>query len=245
MHSFFIKPGAVSGDIVLLDIDESRHASKVLRLIPGDTIRLIDGQGHAFEGSILSCSPGETSVSIGECLPSHESPVKVTVYEGYPKADKLEFIAQKLTETGVSALIPLVMRYSVAKPKAGHEERLERISKEAVKQCGRSSFLRIHPPIPFDKALPLMKEHDLMLMPWENAHERTILTALREHPYARDVGILIGPEGGISPEEAEAAVSAGAVPVTLGDRILRTETACVACAVLTMAFLEEQAEKSK
>ena len=184
MHSFFVKPGTGEGDTVFLDNEESRHASKVLRLSPGDEVRLIDGEGHAFGGRIISCSAGETGICVGKSLPDRESPVSLTVYEGYPKADKLEFIAQKLAELGAAALVPVVMRYSVAKPKAGHDERLARIAREAVKQYGRSACLKVHAPIPFAQALPLMKEHDLMLMPWENAQGLSLAGALAAHPEA-------------------------------------------------------------
>lgn len=243
MHAFFAPPGMYAGGKVTLDADESKHASKVLRLEKGDRVRLIDGEGHAFEGEISSFEAGEVTLDVLSELPPRESPVSVTVYQGYPKSDKLELITQKLTELGMRSIVPVVMRYSVAKPKGG-QERLERISREAVKQCGRSFCPVIPDPVTFRQALEMMEKHDLMLMPWENAQGLTLTGCLMDNRACRDIGILIGPEGGISPEEAQQAEDAGALAVTLGERILRCETAAIESASVTMALTEEWAKNS-
>ena len=238
MHSFFIAPGMHAGESGILDAEESAHAAKVLRLEPGEQVRLIDGEGVAFLGTLGEVKSSATAFTLDSELPNRESPVRVTLYQGYPKADKLELIAQKLTELGAARLVPVEMRFSVAKAKPGKDTRLVRIAREAVKQCGRSACLRVESAMSFKQALADMRERELMLMPWEAADGKTLVQALGEHPRARDIGILIGPEGGISPEEAELACGAGAVAVTLGERILRTETAAITSAAVAISVLE-------
>lgn len=242
MHSFFIEPGARIGDAVPLSREESAHAARVLRLRKGDVVRLIDGAGAAFSGEIMEISPEETLVSCSQAEPSRESKARVTVYQGLPKAEKLEWIAQKLTELGVARIVPVEMRFSVAKAQKGgqKDERIRRITREAVKQCGRSLCPEVSPPLSFREALDDMRGREALFMPWENARGLTLTGAVSRFPNATDIGILIGPEGGISEEEAEAVIGAGGVAVTLGERILRAETAAIASAAILMALLAER-----
>ena len=152
----------------------------------------------------------------------------------------MEWITQKLTELGVHRIVPVEMRFCVAKAgKAGKDARLVRIAREAVKQCGRSACPRVEQAMSFKNALADMAQRQLMLMPWESAEGLTLTKAILADQAVRDVGILIGPEGGISPEEAQQAASVGAKSVTLGERILRTETASIASAAVAISLLEE------
>jgi len=239
MHSFFIEPGLLAGQEGFLDAEESAHAARVLRLRDGEEVRLIDGEGHAFFGVLTHVDAKQTAFSLTEEAPSRESCARVTVYQGLPKADKMEWITQKLTELGVCRIVPVEMRFCVAKAgKAGKDARLVRIAREAVKQCGRSACPKIEQAMSFKNALADMAQRQLMLMPWESAEGLTLTKALLADPSARDIGILIGPEGGISPEEAAQAVGAGAKAVTLGERILRTETASITSAAVAIALIE-------
>lgn len=241
MHSFFIEPGLAAGQEGFLDAEESAHAARVLRLRDGEAVRLIDGEGHAFSGVLTHVDAKQTAFSLTEEAPSRESCARVTVYQGLPKADKMEWITQKLTELGVCRIVPVEMRFCVAKAgKAGKDARLVRIAREAVKQCGRSACPKIEQAMSFKNALADMKERELMLMPWESAEGLTLAKAIFEAPGARDIGILIGPEGGISPEEAAQAIECGAKAVTLGERILRTETASVSSAAIAIALTENK-----
>lgn len=240
MHSFFIEPGLSVGQRGFLDAEESAHAARVLRLRAGEQARLIDGAGHAFTGVLETIDAKQTGFMLQAEAPSRESCARVTVYQGLPKADKMEWITQKLTELGVSRIVPVEMRFCVARAgKAGKDARLMRIAREAVKQCGRSACPQIEQAMSFKQALCDMQQRQLMLMPWECADGCTLRRALRGQFGARDIGILIGPEGGISPEEAEAAQKSGARAVTLGARILRTETASIASAAIALSILEE------
>ena len=237
MHSFFVGPGLEPGAEGLLSPEESAHAARVLRLRPGEEVRLIDGAGRAFVGELISVAEKETRFAIRETVPSREPAVRLTLYQGLPKADKLEWIVQKLTELGAARIVPVETRYSVAKAKPGKDARLVRIAREAVKQCGRAACPEIAAPMRFADAVEDMRRHERMLMPWEAARAATLAQVLEERPQARDIGVFIGPEGGIAAEEAEAAQAAGAVAVTLGERILRTETAAVAAAAVVFAIL--------
>ncbi len=234
MHSFYIhEKGA-------LDREEARHAFRVLRLKAGDVIEAVDGSGGRFEAVIAELSEDGGRVEIIRPLPSNEPPVRLTVYQGVPKADKLELLAQKLTELGACRLAPVRMERCVAKPDdreaAKRAQRLERISQEAVKQCGRALPMEIAGAMRFEQALEDMGKQDLVLLPWEEARGMRVKDVFRDRPDARSIGIIIGPEGGITAQEVRRMRDAGAVPVTLGPRILRTETAAMTAAALAMAL---------
>ena len=236
MHSFYIDSPA--GGAAMLPPEEARHALKVLRLGPGDAVCAMDGAGRRWRGEIGDVGGGSVRVNLLEALPDNEAPVRLTVYEGLPKADKLDFIAQKLTELGAAALSPVRMARCVVKldGRDGEKrrERLERIAREAAKQCGRGMPMRVDAPLDWRMTLRAMAGHDLLLIPWEEARDGRLVEVRRQCPDARDIGIVVGPEGGITPEEVEAMAAAGGHCVTLGPRILRTETAAVVSAALVM-----------
>lgn len=236
MHSFYIET-PVNGAAALLP-EEAGHAAKVLRLRPGDGVCAMDGAGRRWRGEIETLEGGAASVRLLEALPSNESPLRLTVYEGLPKAEKLELIAQKLTELGASALVPARMERCVvrmdAKDGAKRRERLQRIAREAAKQCGRGMPMRVEAPLDWIGALRAMARHELLLVPWEEAGARRMADAFRDAPDVQDIGVVIGPEGGMTRGEVEAMEAIGGRTVTLGPRILRTETAAVAAAALAM-----------
>ena len=236
MHSFYID-SPIDG-AAMLPPEEARHALKVLRLRPGDAVCAMDGAGRRWRGKIGGIDGGSVRVNLLEQLPDNEAPVRLTVYEGLPKADKLDFIAQKLTELGAAALAPVRMARCVAKLDARdgekRRERLEKIAREAAKQCGRGMPLRVAAPMDWRKALEAMAAHDLLLIPWEAAEGTRLKDIFTLNPDARDIGIVVGPEGGITADEIDDMAAAGGRCVTLGPRILRTETAAVVSAALGM-----------
>ena len=238
MHSFYIETPL--GGIATLPPEEAKHALKVLRLRPGDPVCAMDGVGGRWRGEIGALSGNRVSVKLLEQLPDNESPLRVTVYQGLPKADKLDFIAQKLTELGAARLVPVRMARSVAKldGKDGEKrrERLDKIAREAAKQCGRGRPLQVDAPMDWQDALEDMKGRDLMLIPWEEALKGRVKDAFADRPDVRDIGVVIGPEGGITPEEIGAMTVIGGRCVTLGPRILRAETAAVVSAALLMTL---------
>ena len=238
MHCFYIERIGDGGAYLLPD--EAKHAMKVLRLGPGDEVCAMDGAGRRWRGAIRSTGEDGVRVDFLAPLDSHEPPARVTVYQGVPKADKLDFIVQKLTEAGASALVPVKMGRCVVKldEKDGRKrrERLERIAREAAKQCNRGRAPEVLEPATWAQALAAMARHDLLLVPWEEANGFRMKDAFAAAPDARDIGIVIGPEGGMSAEEVDALLAAGARAVTLGPRILRTETAAVVSAALAMSL---------
>lgn len=236
MRRFLIEHGAVGQSISLPD-GEAAHARRVLRVKPGDRAMLIDRGGALYEAEFSEVGE-RVSARILSRLPDAPLPIRLTLYQGLPKFDKLEFIVQKAAELGAARVVPVRMARSVVKLTADEarkkQERLQKIALEAMKQCGRAERLDIFEPLRFQDALGLFRAEDVMLMPWEEARGFRLGDAYVEKPGARSIGILIGPEGGIAPEEAREACGAGAVSVTLGPRILRAETAAVASMAVAM-----------
>ena len=226
MHTFYV-------DNCVIGAEEAKHAFRVLRLKKGDEVACLDN-GRRYLARIAEISEKGGTVEVMEELPSNESPLRITLYQGLPKSEKLEFLAQKLTELGVARLVPVRMERSIAKMDGDKRmDRLTRIAREAVKQCRRSEPMEITSPMTWKQAVAEMEKHDLMIVPWENASAVRMADIFADAPEARDIGILIGPEGGISQNEID---SAPARPVLLGPRILRAETAAVTAAALAMAL---------
>lgn len=236
MHSFYIDPPA--GGMAALPADEAKHAAKVLRLRAGDEIVAMDGAGGRWRAEIAKIGGGQALARLLEPLDSHEPPVRVTVYQGVPKADKLDFIVQKLTELGAAALVPVKMERCVVRldQRDGEKrrERLERIAREAAKQCGRAQPPAVSEPLDWKDALGNMARRGLLIAPWEEARETRMKDIFAAHPGAKDIGVVVGPEGGMTAEEVDAMIAAGARTITLGPRILRAETAAVVAAALAM-----------
>lgn len=234
MHSFYV---GANGEI---SREEAKHACRVLRLRAGEKIEALDGKGGRFLAQIAQLNDAGGMVEILEKLPSNESHLHLTVYQGIPKADKLELLAQKLTELGVARLVPVRMERSVVKVDAREAEkrtqRLERIAQEAVKQCGRALPMEICNAMDFSQALKDLQSCECAMVPWEAASGTRIRDIFAARPGALRLGIVIGPEGGISQNEMERMQQTGALPVTLGPRILRTETAAIAASALCMAM---------
>ena len=240
MHRFIVRAPLCEGALIDFPAEEAAHAFKVLRLRAGEDIEVSDGEGALFAAELTEVSREIVRARLTERLDSKEPPVSLTLYMGYPKAEKLELIVQKLTELGANRVVPVVMARSVARPDAKDgakkRERLERIALEAAKQCGRGRVPEIAAPMSWKQALADMAERSLMLVPWEEARGTTLGTVREARPGETNLGLLVGPEGGISAEEIEYAERAGAVPVTLGPRILRAETAAIASSAVVMAF---------
>ena len=219
MNAFYIEGGRLSAE-------DARHAAKVLRLRPGDEIVALDGKGGRFRARLEE----NGVVEVLEQLPSNEPRLYLTVYQGVPKADKLEMLAQKLTELGVSRLVPVEMERSVRRFEK--VDRLRKIAREAAKQCRRALPVEIAEPMAWDEAVRDMQKRALLVAPWEEASTGR----LSDLSPCEDIGLLIGPEGGITAREIE---ESGAKTVTLGARILRTETAAIAAAAIVMAVMGE------
>lgn len=244
MHRCVVDMPLSQGAVVTLNKEESAHCAKVLRFRAGDSVQLLDGE-NLHMGTLESVSESACTVLVGERCPSPEAPCKAVLWQGLPKADKLELIAQKGTELGMCELWPVEMTRSIAKADKGGKdekkrERLSRIALEAAKQSGRAHVPEISPTRSLNAALKAAAEgFDMILVAWEEEHalplSRAVAAYTESHGTPERVLIVIGPEGGITPEEKEKLTQLGAQSVTLGKRILRTETAglCALAALWT------------
>ena len=224
MHRFYSETGFLSPE-------DAHHALSVLRLSVGDEVELISA-GNRFRAVIESVSSGAVKLSSGEMLPSTEPGISVTLFQGLPKGDKMEWIIQKAVELGVTRIVPVELSRCVVrlneKSRMSKTERWQKIAREAGKQSGRCVIPAVLPPVSLNNLPDLFSGLDAVVVPWEECSSGGPLSFSRNHPDLSSLGILIGPEGGIDPEEIRFLLQAGAVPVTLGRRILRTETAGIA-----------------
>lgn len=233
MHRFFAEP---AGDgRAQLPPEEASHALRVLRLTAGDTCQaLMDGQ--VFDAVLEETSP-RVLLRLGAAQPSPEPSVRVTLYQGIPKGDKMDYIVQKCTEAGIYRIVPVAFSRCVAKwdwkDAAKKQARFQRIAAEAAKQSGRAWAPPVDLPLSLDGLCRALPGHELALVPWEEQRGRGIRSQWTDQ---RDVALVIGPEGGISAEEISALQEAGAIPVTLGKRIFRTETAGLAALISLLTW---------
>ena len=228
MHRFYADERGVNGDMAYLCEEDSRHATRVLRMKPGEGCELF-ADGKRFSGEILSLDNGEVKVRITGEMPSTEARLRITLYQGLPKADKMELIVQKSVELGACAVVPVAMSRCVvqldAKDGRKKRERWQKIAREACKQSGRCEMMQVTEPISFKQLLSRLAEHEAAIVPWEDAQGYSLVRFHQEHPDVTDLAIVIGPEGGMSEEEIARMKEASCQSVTLGPRILRTETA--------------------
>lgn len=238
MNSFYIEGIGAAGMSVLLQAEDAKHAAQVMRMQPGEEFYAVDASGRRFLAEFESLSKSACSAVLKEELSDNEAPVRITIYQGLPKADKMELVVQKLTELGAARLVPVKMERCVVKldEKDGkkRQDRLQKIAREAAKQCKRGGCLEVEAPQSWKQLRESMQKHDLLLVPWEDAAGYGLASAHAEFPEAKDIGIVIGPEGGMSANEIAAIEEIGARQITLGPRILRTETAAISACALSM-----------
>ena len=228
MHRFYADERGVNGDMAYLCEEDARHATRVLRMKPGEGCELF-ADGKRFSGEILSLDNGEVEVRITGEMPSTEARLRITLYQGLPKADKMELIVQKSVELGACAVVPVAMRRCVvqldAKDGRKKQERWQKIAREACKQSARCEMMQVTEPISFKQLLAKLADHQAAIVPWEDARGYSLAKFHAEHPDITDLAIVIGPEGGMSEDEIARMKDANCQSVTLGPRILRTETA--------------------
>ncbi len=230
MPRFFTPTENFDGNYVKITGDDAYHIARALRMAVGDEITVADMQGHEHlcrltkirdeicECEILKTSEGKT-----------EPPCDITLYMGYPKGDKLEFIIQKAVELGAINIVPFESSRCVKRPHADKIEkqlaRLSRIAEEAAKQCGRSRLPRVSRPVSYIEAIRGAKESELSLFCYEGDGTVSMKNLLNESGSPKSISVIVGCEGGFSLDELLLAKSEGLVPISLGPRILRCETA--------------------
>lgn len=240
----FTSPGNIEEKYIrITDKGDIKHMVKVMRLKPGDKVDVSDGSKWEYETVIDEIYDDEVILSIVDKQAfAREPELMVTLFQGIPKAGKMETIIQKCVELGVYSIVPVFMDRTVVVEKGNFGKKLERwqkISDEAVKQCKRGIIPEVQNQVKFKDMLPMLGDYDLVLFPYENEENLTIKDCLRSlNTKPQTVAIIIGPEGGFSDKEAEALDGAGTAKVTLGKTILRTETAGMAALAMTMYELE-------
>lgn len=228
MRRFFCD--AIAGDTAAITGDDAHHIFRVLRMQKGDALSLCDGEGAEYDAVIESFYEGSVVCRVGARRESDaESPVQVTLFQCLPKAGKMETIVQKCTELGVFAVVPVLSARCVVVPNKDFEKkrvRYARVALEAAKQSRRAKVPEVAPLLPIRQVDP--GAFDLFLAAYEEERTVSLKQALQAAGELRRVGLLIGPEGGLAQEEIDRLVAGGAAPVSLGKRILRTETAGMA-----------------
>jgi 16S rRNA (uracil1498-N3)-methyltransferase len=230
MHKFFVDAGSINGQVVCITGDDVKHLSGVLRLKKGELIQVCDGKSSEYICSISEIEKKQVICHIEECFKStSEPPISITLYQGLPKAQKMDLIVQKCTEIGVCRIVPVktsrVVVRAEEKDLGSKLDRWRRIAEEAAKQSNRGRIPEIGGLMDFKTALQEAMELDLAVMPYEQEKAVGLRKAMALRNGVMTCGIFIGPEGGFEDEEVSDAMSRGITPVTLGPRILRTETA--------------------
>ena len=229
MARFFVNKEKIGENKIIIDGADAHHIARSLRMAEGDEAVVCDGEGHEYNCILTRIRDDECICEITEEIDGGtESPIEITLCMAYPKGDKLEVVIQKAVEMGVGRIIPFESSRCIKRPKAEKAEkqtsRLSRISEEAAKQCGRAKIPTVSQPVSYSEMLKIASESELTLLCYENEDGRSIKNELQgKRP--RSIALIIGSEGGFSQDEADLAIKNGAVSVSLGNRILRCETA--------------------
>lgn len=240
MHYFFLEDQVLmEGLEVRLKDQDLNHAFRALRLREGELVGLADGRGEAYSGTITVSSPGAVGVLLKEKLPGSESPLQITLVQGLVKGEKFDQIIRHAVELGVWGIQPLLAERSIPAINRQKEEkkiqRWQKIVRSAAAQCRRAYLPEVAAPVTLRDYLSL-KQPKVLIVPWEGEKEITLHSLLAEPaPAERQVALLIGPEGGFSPDEITSLDRHLVTKVTLGPRILRSETAAIAALSMVQA----------
>lgn len=241
MHRFFVPQECIEDDSVTLDGAVAHQLANVLRARPGDEIAVLDGSGWEHTVTLEQISAREVLGRVTERVPSAGEPeVEITLYQAVLKADRFEFVLQRGTELGVAMFVPVFCERSIPTNRGGEWpgkrlQRWERIVSEAAEQSHRGKVPVLRAPVDFSGACDTAE--GLALIPWEEEREtglRATLARWKQDGTGRVVSLFIGPEGGFTAVEIEGARGKGVVPVTLGRRIFRAETAAITAVAAVM-----------
>ena len=249
MRRFFIHPKAFIQETGFISGPDAKHIIKVLRLTEGDRLFLFDGNGFDYEAEIARVSSEKVEVNILKKFPSKTEPVvHITVAQALLKDRKMDDIIRQVTELGIFRWIPFPAHRSVSRLDrqrlSSRMERWERIAKESLKQCGRSNTPLILPADSYEEMLSLSEDFDIRFIFWENETATfPDLKVLSDKPVS-SIFMGIGPEGGFTEEEIEKATACGFKTVSLGPRILKSDTATVAACSLIQYLYGDMGQKS-
>jgi 16S rRNA (uracil1498-N3)-methyltransferase len=247
LRRFFVPREVLSGDDVCLEGDLARRLSRVLRLQPGTAVLLLDGTGLEYETRLVEVGAHRVTGTVVEQRAGRPEPrARLVLCQAMVKGERFDWVLEKGTELGVAAFVPLLSARNVVRPapeRGNRPGRWQRVVREAAEQCGRSVLPAVLPGQNLEEALSTRA--DLCLLPWEEEESLSLAAAVRAARPALEaverptVAVFIGPEGGFAAEEVALARRAGAQVVTLGRRILRSETAGVVAAALVLYELGE------
>lgn len=246
MHHFFVTPDQVAEEQIYIEGSDVNHMKNVLRMKVGESVEISDGNNLKYLCQVSSYEEDRAILEILEKMEADtELASRLYLFQGLPKSDKMELIVQKAVELGAYEVIPVATKRAVVKldeKKAAKKvERWNSIAESAAKQAGRSRIPQVADVVTFKEALEIAQKLDVRLIPYELAEgmeqARAVVRAIKS---GQSVGIFIGPEGGFEQSEVEEAMEMGVTPITLGRRILRTETAGLAVLAILMFELEAQ-----
>ena len=246
MQQFFAEPSWIRENKIFMQGSDVNHIRNVLRMKPGEDVRVNDGRGKTYLCCVSSYEEQTAVLDILKELDSDtELPSRIILFQGLPKGDKMEWIVQKAVELGAYSIVPFAAKRSVVKldekKAAKKQARWQLIAKGAAEQSGRGIIPEVSTVRTFAEALGMAGELDVVLIPYElEEGMKETVRILEEIAPGQSVGIFIGPEGGFEEEEIERAKAAGAHAVTLGKRILRTETAGLTALSILMYHLESR-----
>jgi RNA methyltransferase, RsmE family len=244
MQHFFINKNNIEGNMVRIGGTDFKHIKNVLRMKIGEEILISDDDTASYICEIIEFDDSEV---VAKILPKEaidrELPVEIWVFQGLPKSDKMETIIQKSVELGAFAIVPVVTNRTIVKinkdKEAKKTKRWQTISESAAKQSMRNKIPKVYEPIGFDEAIKMAADFDVRLIPYENEegfeYTRKVLSNIQDNS---KIAIFIGPEGGFEESEIVKAKSLDILPITLGKRILRTETAALTLLSMLIYNLE-------
>lgn len=245
MDRFFVEKKNINleSNTCIIEGEDVKHISKVLRCKNGEKLEICDNDNNEYICEIADIDKSIVELNILQKVDiKRESDLKIKLYQGLPKGPKMEMILQKLTEVGVDEIVLVQTKRSVAKVDDKKEdkklERWERIIYEAAKQSKRGKIPRLRGILSFKEALLEMKENDFNIAPYENERTKSIKQAIKGVDI-NNIGIFVGPEGGFDESEIEAIEEIGGQSVSLGPRILRTETASVVASSIVLYELSD------
>ncbi|NLC16886.1 MAG: 16S rRNA (uracil(1498)-N(3))-methyltransferase [Clostridiales bacterium] len=222
-------------DTIILQGQEYHHLVNVTRAQIGEQVIVCFNDGYDNICQIIEIKKNQAVLKrLSRQKNNNEAGIDVALFQAVPKGDKLELIVQKCAELGIKSIIPFLSQYTQTKEHIVKTERLQKIAQEAAKQCGRAVVPTVEKTQKFSDILPRLKDYDYVLMPYELENQTDIKTALAAAAKPKKIAIIIGSEGGFSQEEVKQAKEQNAQTVTLGDRILRAETAAISVAAIVM-----------
>lgn len=245
MYRFFVNENQILQDTICITGTDVNHIKNVLRMKPGEPILISDGQDREYTCVLEVITDDEIKAKIEDVDgPTRELPIKVTLFQALPKGDKMETVIQKMVELGVYEIVPVSTKRCIVKldekKAVAKTKRWNSIAESAAKQSKRGIIPQVSMPMTYKTALKKAKEMDMILIPYEEAknmaHTREVISNIKP---GMTVGVFIGPEGGFASEEVQQAIDAGAYDITLGKRILRTETAGMTIMAVMMFMNEE------